>query len=394
MNSTLVDMFGLDSAELSQLQQEILRNWTNTKAHWQFDLLKMPLVRYVIVTVYVIVIFTGIFSNTVAIYIAAKAKKPQTVTNIFVINLALSDLALCVFSLPVQLHYQLTDRWVFGEVLCRLVFSAFALPMYLSTVTILLIAVDRYWLIIYPLSNRISRRLACLLIAINVVVSVTMSVPVMHFTSLYVIDEPLLGMHKNLCVERWPSVVDRQVYSVFSFVVQFCLPLSLTTALYFRIYTRLRQRFRSTQNRPNQRRTRKTNKILVSIVVNFVVCWLPWNLFSLITELDHTLVTGPHFKLVDLSLKCFSMGSACVNPLLYCWLNDNLRKDLGLIAVKLKIYNRSATEASGPLWPDLPLFDVQPPSALDERCPCQATENVQTFSVSVDKFSSTRHFGH
>src|SRR6218665_552648 len=294
MNVTLFDLYGLDRSQLSDLQQEILRNWTNTKPHWQFDLLKMPPVRYVIVVVYVIVIFTGIFSNTVAIYVAAKAKKPQTVTNIFVINLAMSDLALCVFSLPIQLHYQLTDRWVFGEVLCRLVFSAFALPMYLSTVTILLIAVDRYWLIIYPLRDRITRRLACLLISVKVVVPVSMSVPVMLFAVLHVIDEPLLGMRKNLCVEQWPSVVDRQVYSVFTFVVQFCLPLSLTTALYFRIYTRLRQRSRSTtQNRSNQRRTRKTNKILVSIVVNFVVCWLPWNLFSLITELDHTLVTGP-----------------------------------------------------------------------------------------------------
>ena len=61
----------------------------------------------------------------------------------FVVCLAVSDLALCIFSLPIQLHYQLTDNWNFGSTLCRIVFAAFAVPMYLSTVTIMLIAIDR-----------------------------------------------------------------------------------------------------------------------------------------------------------------------------------------------------------------------------------------------------------
>jgi len=67
----------------------------------------------------------------------------QSATHVFVVCLAVSDLALCLFSLPVQLHYQLTDNWFLGSALCRVIFAAFAVPMYLSTVTIMLIAVDR-----------------------------------------------------------------------------------------------------------------------------------------------------------------------------------------------------------------------------------------------------------
>jgi len=67
----------------------------------------------------------------------------QSATYVFVVCLAVSDLALCLFSLPVQLHYQLTNNWYFGNTLCRVVFAAFAVPMYLSTVTIMLIAIDR-----------------------------------------------------------------------------------------------------------------------------------------------------------------------------------------------------------------------------------------------------------
>jgi len=37
-------------------------------------------------------------------------------------------------------------------------------------------------------------------------------------------------------------------------------------------------------------RTNKTNRILAAIVVNFVVCWLPWHLFGLVTELADSVV--------------------------------------------------------------------------------------------------------
>ena len=33
--------------------------------------------------------------------------------------------------------------------------------------------------------------------------------------------------------------------------------------------------------------------------------------------------------MIDLLLKLFAMGSACVNPFLYGWLNDNFKKELG-----------------------------------------------------------------
>jgi len=67
----------------------------------------------------------------------------QSATHVFVVCLAVSDLVLCMFSLPVQLHYQLTDIWYLGSAMCRVVFAAFAVPVYLSTMTIMLIAVDR-----------------------------------------------------------------------------------------------------------------------------------------------------------------------------------------------------------------------------------------------------------
>ena len=388
--------------QLLKIELAMMKNWTGGREEWRFDLVSVPAVRGIITVIYIVIILVGLVSNAIVIVVAAKMrKKAQTVTNVLVVNLALSDLGLCTFSLPIQLHYQLTDRWVFGEPLCKVVFSAFALPMYLSTVTILLIAIDRYWLIIYPFKDRLSVRTALILVSVNVIGTVVMSMPVMHFTSLYVIDDPDLDLHKNLCIESWPSIMERQVYSVLTFIFQFCLPLVLTTGLYLRIYTRLRKRPLATrQHRSSSSsssshpphpsiRTNKTNKILIAIVANFIACWLPWNLFSLVTEIDHTTVRGPHFKLVDLSLKGFAMGSACINPLLYCWLNDNLKKDLSAIAVKLKIYAaREPTQNAEAM----PRFEVQPPSRDAEPRSYAVVDNVRTASLLMERSSSApRH---
>jgi hypothetical protein len=91
---------------------------------------------------------------------------------------------------------------------------------------------------------------------------------------------------------------------------------------------------------------RRTTRILIAIVAGFVVCWSPWSVLSLIVELDKSAVAGNNFELIDVILKIFALtGSACVNPVFYCWLNDNFRSELGsAIAVRLKVFAPAAAE--------------------------------------------------
>jgi len=98
--------------------------------------------------------------------------------------------------------------------------------------------------------------------------------------------------------------------------------------------------------------------------------------FGLITELDHHVVRGRHFELADLALKGFAMASACINPLLYCWLNENLRRNITTLSFRLNPFHRisrrqnrslnggAASDAPGGarMGGDLPRFNIQPPS--------------------------------
>ena len=327
--------------ELRQLEWMMFQNISETHRGIddpEYDLLRTATWRGLVLTLYIAVILIGITGNTIVIYVVVRNKHMQNVTNILIANLALSDISLCIFSLPIQLYYQITDHWIFGEALCRVVFTAFAMPMYVSTLSILLIAYDRYWLIVYPLKERMSIKMAIMLIVVTGILTMMLAIPVMCFTSVKHLDDPSINVYRKYCVENWPNGASRKAYSAITFSFQFCLPLIITGTLYSKIYQRL-------QHRPSTRittvdRKQKTNKILLAIVILFVVCWLPWNVFSLLTELNPHAVKGSHFKFVDLLLKLFAMSSACINPFLYCWLNENFRKELSQLAVRLHVYRQ------------------------------------------------------
>jgi hypothetical protein len=162
----------------------IIRNFTLAAERGELgpsvghDPLTRPVVRAVVVVVFAAVIAVGVAANSVVLYVIVAGRRMRTVTNVFIGNLAVSDLWLCAVSLPVQLHYQLTERWAFGPVLCRIVFAAFAVPMYSSILSILWIAVDRYRLIVCPLRRRWSASAAMGMIAASVFVSLIVSIPV------------------------------------------------------------------------------------------------------------------------------------------------------------------------------------------------------------------------
>ncbi|GAB1604825.1 prolactin-releasing peptide receptor-like [Argonauta hians] len=281
--------------------------------------------KIVIIFVYALIILIGVFGNVTIALIILTNKQFHSVTNIFIANLALSDIGMCIFNLPFQLHYQLTDNWVFGNVMCTVFNSSFAIPIYDSTMCILMIAIDRYILIIYPFKKRMSNNMALCLTLIIALLAIGPAVPLAIYSKVDVLDIPAIKVYKILCREKWPSEIIRRFYTVSLFLLQFCIPIIATSIVYSRISTVLKNR---PVHRTEHRRSQRTNRILVSIVMLFTICWLPWNIFSLFVEFNPDLVKGKFFKVTDLFLKSFAMSSSCINPFLYGWLNDNFKKEI------------------------------------------------------------------
>lgn len=160
------------------------------------------------------------------------------------------------------------------------------------------------------------------------------------------------------CVEDWPMQHGRAYYSAFSLFIQYLLPIMIVSAAYTSIYSKLRSRIQiggtattslttTTATTTNQhmqsnvvddaqrerklqrsRRMRRTNCLLCSIAVIFGVSWLPLNLYNLFADVFMTGVAPTQPMLIAYAV-CHMMGmsSACSNPFMYGWLNDNFRKE-------------------------------------------------------------------
>jgi hypothetical protein len=71
---------------------------------------------------YCLIFLLGIAGNALVCYVVIRNPTMHTVTNVFITNLALSDILLCVLSVPFTPLYLLTYKaWVFGSLLCHLV---------------------------------------------------------------------------------------------------------------------------------------------------------------------------------------------------------------------------------------------------------------------------------
>ena len=333
----------------------------------------IPEVRQILIYCHAILILCGATFN-LAVLFALIYFREQTFTNIaniFVFTLAASDVVLCGISMPIQLYYGIDESSRVTTALCRVLFAGFGIPMYVSCLTILLIAVDRHRLITKPTAPRVTIRTAVCLIFTTVIFSALNAVPV----GIYTESRGIEGF-RSFCVEAWPKPVFRLIYSVITFLVHFLLPLLVSGGLYLEIYRRLAIRPEQLSlSKESRRRKRRTTTLLACVVVCFVICWTPWCVFSLLVEIDAYIAkgsSGPHIQvnfseltlegctalltdgplgdnqiemvekiyssqsnsfirithvtLVDIVLKLWAMGSACINPFLYGWLNRPIRE--------------------------------------------------------------------
>jgi len=106
----------------------------------------------------------------------------------------------------------------------------------------MMIAVDRYILIVKPLSGRMSPSAAVGTVVAVAVLATGAALPIALYADLEIVDDSELHLHRVYCTERWPSLLGRQLYAVLSLIGQFIVPLTVIAILYYRIFEGLQAR--------------------------------------------------------------------------------------------------------------------------------------------------------
>ena len=230
--------------------------------------------------------------NTLIGIIVYKTKAMRKTTNFLIVNMAISDLLLPIFLLPKIVTDLYVDSWLIsgpiGQALCKLQIFFSDVSTIVSVQSLVLIAVDRFGAVVFPLrSPLISSKMCLFLIPATWVVAMAVESPYLFAFRLV---EYSPG--KLVCVREWTAVFGESSsyrnYMSAIFVLFLYTPLVVMSVLYCKIVLKLKSQSipgEQSVNAGQQRAKRERNvlKMAIAIVLGFVVCWLPFSIVALLT---------------------------------------------------------------------------------------------------------------
>jgi len=265
----------------------------------------------VISAVHLLICVSGIIGNSCVIVVIARYTKTKTVTNLYIANLAVADLCFLV-GLPILVATTILERWVFGDVVCRLFFASTSINWFASMFILTVMSVDRYMAVCWPVASHYYRTLV---VARVVCVGVwTTSILAMLPTMLYAtaVQRAHAPPGRLTCTLRWPHarlMSPDKAFIWYGFVLGFAGPVALIAVFYTLVVVRLR---RIAANRISQshkagalsKSHARVTALVLTVITVYVCCWLPFWAFQ-VQSLTNFNCTSSHD--VDTSLYQFCM---------------------------------------------------------------------------------------
>uniref|UniRef100_A0A3Q3XRM0 G-protein coupled receptors family 1 profile domain-containing protein n=1 Tax=Mola mola TaxID=94237 RepID=A0A3Q3XRM0_MOLML len=248
--------------------------------------------------------------------ILARARK-HSVTTLLILNLAIADGSLMALT-PFFIAYLVQKKWVFGNVMCKILFYLCLLNMYASIQVIMLMSVYRLLAVLWP--QRISRitgpkTVIRVLLVVWVVVMIA-SIPAIIFRGVEEKNNTLVcdSFHQ----ENSHVVMQYTLELIFGFLI----PYGVILVSYIRILRRIRKTKFS--------RRIRSEKLILAIVLTFCIFWLPYhvvNMVQICQSFSFLLILRLHGRAVT---SCIAFISSCANPVLYFFAGKSYIRREGL----------------------------------------------------------------
>ncbi|KAL6468167.1 hypothetical protein MHYP_G00238440 [Metynnis hypsauchen] len=283
---------------------------------------------YFIPAFYYMNFLLSILGNSLVLCIIYKFEKLGTVTNIFLLNLVISDL-LFATSLPFWAVYHSSD-WIFGRPLCKLVGSLYSVGFYSSILFLTLMTFDRYLAVVHAITAAQSRRRVYAFTSSGVVWFISILASIKDMVLYDVRDSKLEG---RLCEEtgytqktmvKWQLVGYYQQFGLF-----FLLPLMMVLYCYGRITVRIV----STRMREKCRAV----KLIFVIILTFFICWTPYNVVILLSAVklssgDNSCSDGLDYALYV--TRNIAYLYCCISPVFYTFVGKKFQSHFRKLLAK------------------------------------------------------------
>ncbi|XP_070531915.1 prokineticin receptor 2-like [Ptychodera flava] len=284
--------------------------------------------------VYTLTIAVCGVGNVLLCYVIYRFRRMRTTTNLLIGNLALSDFILALVCAPFNFYYYINQNWPFGNFICIVVSFVKPLSLYVSTNSLLAIAVDRYFIIMNPLKPRMGICKAMVVVATTWIVSIAVSLPSAIHSGTWQYPG---SVH---CGEiRWKSPKALQINNLFLIVSEFVVPLIIITVAYSIIARKLwfrqipgsRGQLTQSQEVAVEESKRKSIRMLIIVVVLFALCWIPYYVYGILRDFFWinkfgTMEDIKHHLTIFCIVETIAMSNSMFNTFIYVVFNANFRK--------------------------------------------------------------------
>lgn len=273
-------------------------------------------------SIYCVIFLISLIGNTVVCFVVCRRMKIKSVTNYFIMNLAVSDL-LYTFCVPFDMFATMNRAWPYGAVMCRLLWPAQTMTITVSGFTLTALSVTRFWAVVYPFRRQLSIRRASMVIAILWILATSTVIPYIHFLSY--------RTSTQKCSEYWPTHKERQIYTASLLVVQYALPLMIISTCYIRIGFELTKGQTKTSNRTlvkaRGKEAKKVIKMLVIVTLVFAILTLPSTIMWMWLDFGKADQHFAHFWDIMEVLNVFDFLNCASNPVIYSFCNESFSRE-------------------------------------------------------------------
>ncbi|XP_060577291.1 G-protein coupled receptor 83-like [Ruditapes philippinarum] len=282
---------------------------------------------------YGLLIAISLFGNILVCHVIFVHRRMWTVTNFFIANLAVADLLVTCINVPFNIARNFLEEWPFGSVMCHLLNFSLMVSTYVSTFTLLGIALDRQQVLLYPLHPRMSRPFGISVLGLIWLLSIGLSLPYGIYNKVQTVN--FLLNNASRCTPSFPYPSERweKYLTIGTLLLQYVIPLTVIGITYGRIVRKLWVRTHVgavTQNQQasQQKAKRKSIKLLICVVVIFAICWMPLNLYQVLADFHPNAKVFHYDSTTFFICHWIAVSSTCYNPFVYCWLNETFRAEV------------------------------------------------------------------
>ncbi|XP_022104849.1 prokineticin receptor 2-like [Acanthaster planci] len=287
--------------------------------------------------------------NLLLCYVIYRFRRMRTTTNLLIGNLALSDFLVAVICAPLSFYQHLYQHWPFGTAMCVITNYLKFTSLYVSTNSLLAIAIDRYVIIMHPLKPRMTKCTAGVVLVCIWLVSMIVVIPTAVFTDSKTITNEW-GKISSRCGDYWTNPTLLKAHTLFLAIVEFLMPLTIMSIAYVIIAKKLW--FREVpgghvtvqQELAAESSKRKTLRMLIIVVALFAICWAPFYAFSIIRDFVYDSATRETFGAFENAyyiVEALAMSNSMFNTLIYIVFNANFRKYVRQIPESCRMMRRS-----------------------------------------------------